>query len=292
LVLTVGRICAVLCMLWLPAAALAQQQPDVPYVPTPWNVVEAMLDAGAVAANDYLIDLGSGDGRVVIEAARLRGVRGMGIELDGNLVSVANREAARLGVKEKASFISGNLFTFDFSKATVLTMYLLPKINMELRPRILAQMRPGTRIVSHDFDMGQWKPDLHREIAVPNKSYGPPVSQIYLWYVPADFTGKWQWQLPAGAAAGAYEATFRQTFQELSAAAVVDSSKVVIQGPKLRGDTIAFTLVSETAGQKQTHEFSGRIEGDRIAGRVKAGGDDKTYDWQATRLTRGQMNTE
>ncbi|MCE9641266.1 MAG: class I SAM-dependent methyltransferase [Betaproteobacteria bacterium] len=279
-------------MLWLPAGALAQQQPDVPYVPTPWNVVEAMLEAGGVTANDYLIDLGSGDGRVVIEAARKRGARGMGIELDGNLVSVANREATRLGVSAKASFISGNLFTFDFSKATVLTMYLLPKINLELRPRILAQMRPGTRIVSHDFDMGQWKPDMQREIAVPNKSYGPPVSQIYLWYVPADFTGKWQWQLPAGAAAGAYEATFRQTFQELSADAVVHGGKVAVQSSKLRGDTIAFTLVREVAGQKQTHEFSGRIEGDRIAGRVKAGGDDKTYDWQATRLARGQMNTE
>ena len=131
-------------MLWLPAGALAQQQPDVPYVPTPWNVVEAMLEAGGVTANDYLIDLGSGDGRVVIDAARKRGARGIGIELDGNLVSVANREATRLGVGAKASFISGNLFTFDFSKATVLTMYLLPKINMELRPRILGQMRPGS----------------------------------------------------------------------------------------------------------------------------------------------------
>jgi hypothetical protein len=171
-------------------------------------------------------------------------------------------------------------------------MYLLPKINMELRPRILGQMRPGTRIVSHDFDMGQWKPDMRREITVPNKSYGPPVSQIYLWYVPADFTGKWQWQWPAGAAAGAYEATFRQTFQELSADAEVHGGKIAVQGPRLRGDTIAFTLVREAAGQQQSHEFSGRIEGDRIAGRVKAGGDDKTYDWQATRLARGRMNTE
>lgn len=279
-------------MLWLPPAALAQQQPDVPYVPTPWNVVEAMLDAGAVTAGDYLIDLGSGDGRVVIEAARQRGARGLGIELDGNLVSVANREAVRLGVREKASFISGNLFTFDFSKATVLTMYLLPKINIELRPRILGQMRPGTRIVSHDFDMGQWKPDMRREIAVPNKSYGPPVSQIYLWYVPADFSGKWQWRLNAGAAAGAYEATFRQTFQELSVNAIVQGGTAAIQGAKLRGDAIAFTLVREAAGQKQTHEFSGRIEGDRISGRVKAGGDDRTYDWQAVRLARGQMITE
>ena len=281
-----------LWLLWSPLAAQAQQQPDVPYVPTPWNVVEAMLDAGTVSANDYVIDLGSGDGRMVMEAAKKRGARGMGIELDGNLVSTANREAARLGVKDKANFISGNLFSFDFSKATVLTMYLLPKINLELRPRILGKMKPGTRIVSHDFDMGNWKPDLRREIAVPNKSYGPPVSQIYLWYVPADFTGKWQWQLAAGAAAGAYEATFRQTFQELNADAILKGGTAVIQGAKLRGDMIEFTLTRESAGQKQTHEFSGRLEGDRITGRMKAVGEDRFYDWQASRIARGQMNTE
>ena len=282
-----------LCALLPPRAGLAQQQPDVPYVPTPWNVVEAMLEQGQVKADDYLIDLGSGDGRVVIEAARKYGARGMGIELDSNLVSTANREAARLGVNAKAKFVSGNLFGFDFSAATVLTMYLLPKVNLQLRPRILSQMRPGTRIVSHDFDMGRWKPDIRREVAVPNKSYGPPVSQVYLWYVPADVSGKWQWRSAVGGVAHAYEATIRQTFQELSADATVDGSSMTAQGAQLHGDSISLTLMREVAGRNVTHEFSGKVDGDRIVGRAKlAGSEPATLEWQATRIARGTVNTE
>jgi hypothetical protein len=153
-------------------------------------------------------------------------------------------------------------------------------------------LRPGTRVVSHDFDMGKWKPDARREVAVPNKTYGPPVSQVYLWYVPADVAGKWQWRLADGNAAGAYEATLRQTFQELNADAVVDGAAAAVHGARVRGDTIAFTLTRESAGRKQAHEFSGRIEGDRIAGRVRVDGGDQHYDWRATRFARGEMKTE
>ncbi|HEV2008659.1 MAG TPA: methyltransferase domain-containing protein [Burkholderiales bacterium] len=161
-----------LCVLLAGRAVQAQQTADVPYVSTPWNVVAAMLDIARVNTNDYLIDLGSGDGRIVIEAAKTLGVRGMGVELDGNLVFVSREEAKRQGVTGKVSFAQGNLFNFDISNATVLTIYLLPQINLQLRPRLLTQLRPGTRVVAHDFDMGEWKPDQHREIAVPNKSYG------------------------------------------------------------------------------------------------------------------------
>ncbi len=171
-------------------------------------------------------------------------------------------------------------------------MYLLPNINLDLRPRILNGLRPGTRVVSHDFDMGKWRPDMRREVAVPDKPYGPPVSQVYLWYVPANVAGKWQWRLPAGDAAGRHEVTFRQTFQQLAADAVLDSGPATVENATLQGDVIAFTLIREAAGRKQTYEFSGRVDGDQIAGRVKTGGGDKTYDWQATRLARGQMIIE
>jgi hypothetical protein len=171
-------------------------------------------------------------------------------------------------------------------------MYLLPHINLDLRPRILSGLRPGTRVVSHDFDMGKWRPDLHREIAVPDKVYGPPVSQIYLWYVPANVAGKWQVLLPEGDGSGGHEITFRQTFQQLTAEAVVASGTAAVEGAKLQGDAIAFTLVRNSAGRKMTYEFSGRVDGDKIAGKVKTGGDDKTYDWQATRFARGQMSIE
>ena len=280
-----------LCVLGLAGSVRAQQQPDVPYVQTPRSVVEAMLDAGRVTANDYVIDLGSGDGRLVIAASR-RGARATGVELDANLVATATREAARSGEGGKANFVNANLFTFDFSKATVLTMYLLPHINLDLRPRILSGLRPGTRVVSHDFDMGKWRPDLRREIAVPDKVYGPPVSQVYMWYVPANVAGKWQWRLPVGDVAVRHEVTFRQTFQQLTGDAAIESGSATIEGAKLQGDVIAFTLVHASAGRKVAYEFSGRVDGDKIAGSVKTGGDDKTYDWQATRFARGQMSIE
>ena len=290
--LKLGMLTA-LCALLPASACLAQQRPDVPYVPTPGNVVEAMLDVARVNADDYLIDLGSGDGRVVIEAVQKYGARGTGIELDANLVATANREAQRLGVNTKANFVSGNLFSFDFSAATVLTMYLLPNVNLDLRPRILTRLRPGTRIVSHDFDMGRWKPDVRREVVVPNKSYGPPVSQVYLWYVPADVSGKWQWRSAAGGAAHKYEATIRQTFQELSADATVDGGSITAGGAQLRGDAISLTLMRDTAGGVVTHEFSGRVDGERIVGREKiTGGEAAALEWRATRVARGKVNNE
>ena len=165
--------------------ACAQQRADVPYVRTPANVVEAMLEIAAVTRDDYLIDLGSGDGRISFAAAIARGARSTGIELDPNLVDAAGREAARQGIGDRVNFVNANIFVYDFSPASVLSMYLLPHINVSLRPRIL-QMKPGTRVVSHDFDMGSWRADAQREVPVPDKPYGAPVSQVYLWYVPAD----------------------------------------------------------------------------------------------------------
>ena len=229
---------------------------------------------------------------LLVIAASRRGARATGVELDANLVATATREAARSGEDGKANFVNANLFTFDFSKATVLTMYLLPHINLDLRPRILSGLRPGTRVVSHDFDMGKWRPDLRREIAVPDKVYGPPVSQVYMWYVPANVAGKWQWRLPVGDVAVRHEVTFRQTFQQLTGDAAIEGGSATIEGAKLQGDAIAFTLVHASAGRKVAYEFSGRVDGDKIAGSVKTGGDDKTYDWQATRFARGQMSIE
>jgi hypothetical protein len=284
----------VLCVLLTGRAAQAQQTADVPYVSTPWNVVAAMLDIARVNANDYLIDLGSGDGRIVIEAAKTLGVRGMGVELDGNLVFRSKQEATRQGVSGKVSFAQGNLFNFDIGNATVLTMYLLPQINLQLRTRLLTQLRPGTRVVSHDFDMGEWKPDQHRELAVPNKSYGPPVSQIYLWYVPADAAGTWRWQLTVGGESHAYEAKIDQRFQGLEGVMLVDGGSAAAQNLRLRGELVDFTLVREMYGRKISHEISGRIEGDSATGRVRItdGSENTTQDWRATRVARGRMRTE
>src|ERR1051325_10877652 len=136
------------------AGLACAQQSDVPYVPTPPNVVEAMLEIAKVGPNDYLIDLGSGDGRILITAAKKYGTRGLGVDLDGSLVSDAKREARRQGVADRVEFLEQNLFITDIDKATVLTAYLFPQVNMELRPRLFAELRPGTRVVSHEFDFG------------------------------------------------------------------------------------------------------------------------------------------
>ena len=282
-----------LCALLPWRAAHAQQAADVPYVPTPANVIDTMLELALVNTGDYLIDLGSGDGRIVIAAAKKYGARGMGIELDGNLVFAANADAKRQGVAGKVSFTRGNLFAMDFTRATVLTLYLLPQINMQLRPRILNELKPGTRVVSHDFDMGEWKPDARREVAVPDKSYGAPVSQVYFWYVPAHVAGKWRWQLMVAGKPRVYEASINQLFQEVDGEVLVDGSSASVQNFKLRGDLIAFTLTRELSGQKLTHGFSGRVEGDKVTGRVElSGGENATLDWQAARVERGKMRIE
>lgn len=289
------RIVRLLALCWLLPwhAAQAQQAADVPYVSTPWNVVAAMLEMARVNASDNLIDLGSGDGRIVIEAAKKLGARGTGVELNASLVSDAQREAKRQSVDGRVSFVQGNLFSFDIGAATVLSMYLLPQINLQLRPRIFSQLKPGTRVVSHDFDMGEWKPDQRSEVAVPNKSYGQPVSQVYLWYVPANVAGKWRWQLNVGGRPHVYEARIDQRFQALEAAALVDGGSAVTRNLKLRGDQIELTLVREMYGQPVIHEFSGRVAGDNAIGRVRlSGGDSATLDWIATRTERGTMRTE
>lgn len=156
---------------------------DIPFVVTPQRVVDAMLELAAVGANDRLLDLGSGDGRIVITAAQRWGTRGTGIEIDPRLVSIAQGTALRAGVADKVRFVTQDLFDTDLTQATVITMYLLPDVNMKLRPR-LQRLRPGTRIVSHDWDMGDWQPDRTIEIDVPDKPVGlEKKSRLMLWVV-------------------------------------------------------------------------------------------------------------
>ncbi len=276
---------ALACALSMEASA--QQRADVPYVPTPANVVEAMLDVARVGAGDYLIDLGSGDGRIVLNAVTTRGARATGVELNPSLVSDARREAGRLGVADRAKFVDANIYIFDFSPATVLTMYLLPAINLDMRPRILA-LKPGTRVVSHDFDMGKWRPDVRREVAVPNKPYGPPVSQVYMWYVPALLAGRWEWRV----AEGRVDASFRQTFQQVAASATLEGGRVAFDNVRLQGDALAFSLAVDAGGRQQAYEFNGRISGDRIAGSYRMGADAQPREWQAMRVARGEMSIE
>ena len=170
-------------------------EPSVPYVPTPQEVVERMLEIAKVGPQDYLIDLGSGDGRIVVTAAKKYGARGFGVDLNPVRIKESVENAAKAGVSDRAAFHQRDLFDTNLSDATVITMYLLPRVNLELRPKLL-ELQPGTRLVSHDFSMDDWKPDAFVEMDVKEK-YGDSggKSSIYFWIVPARVAGPWRWEL-------------------------------------------------------------------------------------------------
>ena len=223
---------------------VGQAGKDVVWVPTPQELVETMLDLAQVTPEDFLIDLGSGDGRTVIAAAR-RGLRAQGIEYNPDMVELARRNAAAAGVNGTATFTQGDLFESDFSNAQVITMFLLPEINMRLRPAIL-NMAPGTRIVSNSFTMEDWEPDQTERITGCTSW-----CTAHLWIVPAKVAGTWR--LPQGTL------TLTQAFQIVSGTL----GSTPLTNGRLRGDEITFTV--------GTAVFSGRVQGNTMSGRITGG---------------------
>ena len=237
---------------------VGQSGKDVVWVPTPQALVDKMLDLGRVTAADYVIDLGSGDGRTVITAAK-RGARALGIEYNPDMVALSQRNAAKEGVTGKATFAKADLFESDFSQATVITMFLLPDINLKLRPKIL-DLKPGTRIVSNSFTMGEWQHD--RSVQATESEGCQSYCTAYLWIVPAKVEGSWK--LPQG------ELTLKQSFQMITGTLKADGKETAIKG-RITGDQISFK-----AGDAQ---YSGRVGADGIKGTVKASSG--TTDWTA-----------
>ncbi len=277
------------------AAGAQEGAGDVVYVPTPQIVVETMLNMAKVGPNDYVIDLGSGDGRMVITAAKKYGARGYGVDLDQVLLKLSNETAKAQGVADRAQFFDRNLFETDLSPATVITSYLLPQMNEKLRPKIL-DLKPGTRVVAHDYHMGEWQPDEHTRVSVPEKVVGQPgVSYIYLWYVPAKVAGKWRSEVPlspVAAGTSPYEFNLTQIFQRIDGKARVAGQDLQIRGAELRGDQIAFTLIGRIGDQSNMRQdFRGKVTGDRIEGtvRIEGGGNTRTVPWRAQLTERGEM---
>src|SRR3954469_7349044 len=209
------RLIATLGIVFLLAApANAQDYGDTPYVQTPQNVVDKMLEVAKVGPKDYVIDLGSGDGRMVITAAQRYGARGFGVDLDRRLVTLSNRLAAKAGVAERAVFYERDIYETDLSPASVVTIYLLPEVNLMMRPKLLSMLRPGTRVVSHDYDMGEWPPDLTFTMDAPAKTVGrDKKSKVFYWVVPARAAGKWRWRAPEGNRD--FELSLTQMFQKI-----------------------------------------------------------------------------
>ncbi len=263
-------------------------EPSVPYVPTPQEVVERMLQIAKVTPSDYVIDLGSGDGRIVVTAAKKHGARGFGVDLNPERIAEANANARKAGVTDKVSFYQRDLFETDLSEATVITMYLLPRVNLELRPKLL-ELKPGTRVVSHDFSMDDWKPDAHVQMDAKEKYGGSGgTSDIYFWVIPAKVGGTWQWQLPVSGSSRTYEVALTQRFQMISGGVNIGGRTVKLQNPRLRGDQISFGFTAEMNGAPVKHEFTGKVEGERIVGTARLSGSrvQAQFEWSAHRATR------
>ena len=222
--------------------AVGQEGKDVIWVPTPQALVDKMLDMAKVTPKDFVIDLGSGDGRTVITAAK-RGSKALGIEYNPDMVELSKRNAAKEGVSDRASFIKADLFESDFSQAQVITMFLLSSINLKLRPKIL-NLKPGTRIVSNTFDMGDWKPD--ESATIPGCDSW---CTAHLWIVPAKTEGTWK--LPQG------ELTIKQNFQMISGTLKNGNTATPING-KLNGEQISFTA--------EKTSYTGRVNGNSMEG--------------------------
>jgi hypothetical protein len=213
----------------VPAAAIPEEDLDVPYVPTPMRAVERMMELAEIGPDDYLIDLGSGDGRIPIAAAR-RGARALGVDIDPMRIDEAHGAAILAGVETRARFRRQDLFRTPLREASVVTLYLLPEINLQLRPRLLTELRPGTRILSHNFDLGDWRPDAEEEI---------DASRIFLWIVPAVVGGSWSMILADGSI---LPLEIEQRFQQVSG--TLGSS--ALTGAALRGTAFRFTAGGRT----------------------------------------------
>jgi hypothetical protein len=245
---------------------------DVPYLASPQLVVDEMLRIAQVGPGDVVYDLGAGDGRVVITAAAKFGARGVGVEIDAKMVTLSRANVARAGLAQRVRILHQDVFDTDLTEATVITLYLAPHLNLRLRERLLG-LKPGTRIVSHSSDLGDWKPDLRRSIR----------KDVLLWHVPARVEGAWRSRLGESL----LELEFRQRFQALSAEARLDGQSASVWEARLRGAQLEFVLV-DPRGETSLH-LTGRVVGDAILGEVArdVGAARKTTIWRAARSTSG-----
>ena len=266
-----------------------QKKPDVPYVPTPENVVADMLRMAEVSKDDVLYDLGCGDGRIVITAAVEYGCRGVGIDIDPVRIKESRENARKAGVSDRVQFILMDLFEVDLKEATVVTLYLLPRINLQLRPKLLQELVPGTRIVSHEFNMGDWEADATHEIETEDyrdiyqedpwdlyQFYDSIRHMIYFWIIPADVGGTWTISLRDKTLKDPSSLTLKldQQFQKIKGEAFVKalSLPLTFKDNKIKGDKLQFSLERDRAGQTERMLFEGTVQGDRMEGTLKVEG--------------------
>ena len=271
-----------LCLL-VAAQVPAQELSKLPYVPTPKIVVDEMLKLATVTAKDFVVDLGSGDGRMIITAAKNFKASGMGVDIDPKLVELSNKEAKAEGLDDRIKFIEQDMFKTDLSKATVVTLYVLPDFMEKLRPKLIAELRPGARIVAHDYYMTDWYPDRQVELTVPEKkaANGTDKAYLYLWVVPSVVSGHWCINYDLGVGKPQWIViSFNQKYQMLAAAAETVLGPINLESPVIKGDQLDFFL---TLGNSK-FRFSGKVQGDKLEGTAVSAANPKPVPWRANKL--------
>lgn len=248
---------------------------DVPYVSTPHEVVDEMIRLAGVKASDVVYDLGCGDGRLVIEAAKKTGCRGVGVDIDAELIAASESRARAAGVEDRVRFVRQDFFETDIREATVMLIYLFTNVNIRLRPKFLSEMKPGSRLVSHAFDLGDWKPDLSTRVGS---------RQVHFWVIPANATGTWTWSTP-GSRQAAFVLQIEQKYQQIRGTLSQGDHPSTLTDAKLTGDRITFRVEQDAAGVKTTREFAGTVEGNEISGTIVStdGAGVQNSRWKAVR---------
>jgi SAM-dependent methyltransferase len=258
-----------------PMTVSQARRPSVPFVTTPMAVVEKMLEMAEVDENDIVYDLGSGDGRIVIAAAQ-RGAHGVGIDINPERIQEGVQNAQLAGVFDQVEFREQDIFESDIHQASVVTLYLLSTVNRELRPKLLQELDPGTRVVSHAFSMGDWEPD--RTASVRNNT-------IYYWVVPANVSGRWEWTVDNPQGNASYRLELRQTFQKVTGTLVEDVVAVPIEDAELVGDQLRFSVTRPANGQPLTTRYEVHVRNNRMEGHCISDyeGRKTLSDWSARR---------
>lgn len=288
---------AAIIFIFLSIAVAQPQQTDVPFVPTPDEVVLEMLKLANVSKNDVLYDLGCGDGRIVITAVKKFGCRGVGIDIDPQRIKESRENATKAGVSNKVRFIEENLFNASIGEATVVTLYLLSEVNLRLRPKLFEELKPGTRVVSHEFSMGKWEPEVSTTI----KTGETPVADywdqnledywnkhdVHFWIMPANVTGTWELIIPDISMSQTLTLKLDQEFQQVKGKAFEGTSEIPlsIEDGKIKGDKLHFTLERKLRGRTQSMHFEGTAKNHIMKGTLKIEGNQgrKEISWKAKR---------
>jgi SAM-dependent methyltransferase len=259
------------------------KQPDVIFVPTPNRVVEEMLRMANIQKDDLIFDLGCGDGRIVILAAQKVGSHGVGIDIDPQRIKESKQNASEAGVEHLVQFLEQDLFQTDFSEATVVTLYLLPMLNLQLRPKLLTELRPGTRVISHDFGMNEWLPDQKTVVVIEERHHW-----VYHWIVPANVIGGWELSIPGLQEKDPIPLFLEQVYQYVVGAAILDDSRKHLKNAKLSGSHLQFELELKKDGDVLPVVFEGDVRGDVITGIAVWGRDFQAekHPWRAVRDPR------